>query len=113
MSKTAHLIHQATLKNNCPECFATNGIKISFYQEEKENAVQTKASNMIKTALQCQTCHSYIYPIQYTEDIERVYEYHYKQALPLKRKSKWKPLAFVLLLLLICAFSICVYFILG
>lgn len=109
MNKTNHLLYLGTLKNNCPECFATNGMEVSFSQEEIETVFQIKAKKTIQSQITCTTCTTPIYPIQYTPDIERVFEYHYKLALSHKRKSKWKPLAFVLLILTITAVSALLY----
>jgi len=98
MKKTIHKLHEAKVINNCPECFSTEGLKFTFSQEEVENKLYSKAKNEIIETLECETCHQTIYPVNWTDDIERVYNYHKKLAKPKSSGTKLKPLAYLLIL---------------
>ena len=40
---TTHPLHAARLKNNCPECFANDGLEFSFTQEQITKKLFTKS----------------------------------------------------------------------
>ena len=80
MKKTSYILHTARSKNNCPTCFGTAGLEFTFTQEEKETAFLKKPSATIDSKLYCHTCKNHIYPVNWTEDIERVFEYNKKIA---------------------------------
>tara|TARA_B100000795_G_scaffold92606_1_gene67701 strand:- start:1300 stop:1644 length:345 start_codon:yes stop_codon:yes gene_type:complete len=81
---TTHTLHAARLKNNCPECFANDGLEFSFTQEHTVQKLYASASKDISEKLYCHGCKNTIYPVNWNDDIERVYEYHKKQAQPEK-----------------------------
>lgn len=81
---TVQTLHTARLKNNCPECFANDGLEFSFTQEQTVKKLFTSASKDISEKLYCHTCKNNIYPVNWNDAIERVYEYHKKQADPKK-----------------------------
>lgn|SRR5699024_328839 len=90
MKITEHTIHTANIKNNCPECFSTEGLIFSFTQEEKENAWYRKAQKQLKESLFCHVCHTEIYPVRWDEHIERVYLYNKKLVQPLSSAIHFK-----------------------
>jgi hypothetical protein len=79
---TTHTLHTARLKNNCPECFANDGLEFSFTQEQTIQKLFTRAGKDISEKLYCHTCKNTIYPVNWNDNIERVYEYHKKQVHP-------------------------------
>lgn len=81
---TTHPLHAARLKNNCPECFANDGLEFSFTQEQITKKLFTRAEKNISEKLYCHSCENTIYPVNWNDDIERVHEYHKKQAHPKK-----------------------------
>lgn len=89
---TTHTIHTAKLNNNCPTCYGTEGLSLQFTQQKKENKLFEKAEKEILATLHCETCNNEIFPVNWTEDIERVHEYHKKLAKPLPTSTKLKPL---------------------
>jgi len=99
MKKTIHQLHEAKVNNNCPECFSTEGLKFTFSQEEVENKFYSKANKDITGTLECENCNQSIYPVTWTEDIERVHNYQKKLAKPKSTGVKLKPLAYGLLLM--------------
>ena len=76
MPITKHTIHTARLNNNCPSCYATDGLEITFTQEKTENQFFEKADKEINGKVYCHTCKQDIFPVTWTADIERVPEYH-------------------------------------
>lgn len=95
---TEHILHIARLNNNCPVCYATDGLEISFVQNENETRFYTKAEKEIAETIYCHTCKNIIYPVNWTSDLERIYEYHKKQVIPRDSKLKVKPVVYVLIL---------------
>jgi hypothetical protein len=108
---TTHTLHTARLKNNCPECFANNGLEFSFVQEQTLQKLSTNACKDISGTLYCHTCENTIYPVNWNNDIERVYEYHKKQVHPKKSGIRLTKLGYgvlsgVLVLVLIVIYLI-------
>ncbi len=86
MSKeTLIAIKKATLTNNCPECF-NNSLTLTFYQKQKEDALVKRLTKEVSNKVTCNTCNSTIYPVKWTDDIERVVDYYNKLVTP-KRSS--------------------------
>lgn len=108
MRKKTNVLHTARLHNNCPECFSTDGLEITFTQDEKETSFFKIPSKEMVEKLFCYTCKNPIYPINWTEDIERVYDYNKKIAETKKQYLKVKPLFYIVILLAValCAFGI-------
>ncbi len=98
MTLKTHKLHSARSKNNCPTCFGTEGLEFTFTQEEKDGAFFTKPTKQIDEALYCHNCKNMIYPVNWTEDIERVYEYNKKLAETQRQFLKVKPLFYIVIL---------------
>ncbi|WP_335965633.1 hypothetical protein [Galbibacter sp. PAP.153] len=71
-------IKEAALTNNCPECFSNEGLILTFYQKHIKSAWFKKATGEITDKIVCNNCHTTIYPVRWTEDIERVREFYLK-----------------------------------
>lgn len=99
METKKHLLHSAKINNNCPECFSADGLEFTFSQSEKENQLYSKASKKIEEMLYCHSCGNIIYPVNWNDDIERVYSYNKKLANPKSSGYKLKPLAYLIILL--------------
>jgi hypothetical protein len=104
MKTTEHILHIAKLKNNCPECYTSNSMEISFKQQQIENRFYSKNQKDIIEIIYCQNCKNVIYPVNWNDDIEKIYDYHKKQAEPRKLGIRLKPQAIVILI----AFAIAV-----
>lgn len=109
MTRKTHKLHSARSKNNCPTCFGTEGLEFTFTQEEKENAFFIKPSPQIDEALYCHNCKNMIYPVNWTEDIERVYDYNKKIAETQRQYLKVKPLFYIVILTAIIVVAAVVY----
>lgn len=108
MPKTLQRFYQASLRNNCPQCFSTAGLSLEFYQQWIENIWVKHTSRTVKEVLHCEHCDTEIYPVHWTDDIERVYQYHVKLAQKpsqfILKKASWLLLIAILLLLISLAY---------
>jgi hypothetical protein len=90
-------IKEVSLNNNCPECYNTNGLQLTFKQKFKETKLFKSITSETTQEINCKTCHTKIYPISWTDDIERVFNYHQKAFVPKKPSLKLKKLAWILI----------------
>lgn len=105
------VIKQADLTNNCPECY-NQEIKLTFYQKHRYGRFSHRATGEVTHELKCNTCNSILYPVKWTEDIERVFDYYQKTVVPEKTSLKFTPLFYGLILLVIVLIASGVYFLL-
>lgn len=106
MSEKLITIKEVALNNNCPECYSKNGMKLTFHQKFIETKFYKSITSEISHNIECKTCNTKIYPVQWTEDIERVFEYQKKSFAPKKsskyfKKAFWVGIAFILLITII------------
>lgn len=94
------VISKSDLTNNCPECY-NQELALTFYQKHKYGKLAHRITSEITQDITCKTCHSTIYPINWTEDIERVFEYYRKTVIPAKKSLKYTPLFYALILIII------------
>ena len=86
------------LKNNCPECYSTNGLHLTFKQKIVENKFYKSITSEINHELTCKNCNSIIYPVQWTDDIDRVVEYQNKAFVPKKASTYLKRLSWIVII---------------
>jgi len=101
-------IKEADITNNCPECF-NQKMSIRFYQKHRFNKLYDRATKEISFEVQCHKCHSIIYPVNWTPDIERIFEYYQKMAIPEKATTRFTSLFYVLVLVFIALIAAGVY----
>ena len=106
------VIKEADLTNNCPECF-NQDLKLTFYQKHTYGAFFHRTTNEITNQIVCRKCNSMIYPVKWTDDIERMFDYYQKTVVPERKSTKPTFLFFIILLLMIAVVGIGVYFFLG
>ncbi len=100
-------VKDVALKNNCPECFSKDGLRLIFKQKIRETKFYKSITSEISHEMTCKTCNSIIYPEQWTDDIDLVFEYQKKAFTPKKastylKKPYWIVIAtFVILVALI------------
>ena len=109
MNSTEHILHIAKLKNNCPECYTTNGLEISFAQKELENRFYSQNQKDVIETIYCYNCNNIIYPVSWNDDIEKIYEYHKKQASQRGSRLRLKPLTYAILIGLAIAILLIFY----
>jgi len=97
MTEKLITIKEVSLNNNCPECYNTNGLLLTFKQKFKETHLYRSITNETTQEITCNTCNTNIYPVMWTEDIERVFEYHQKAFTPKQVSTKLKKKAWILI----------------
>lgn len=95
------LIKEAKLTNNCPECFSNEDLTLYFNKRIKSNRFYRKITNEVTKTIICKKCKSTIYPVNWTDDIERVFDYFDKMVQPKKASLKFTSTFYILMLLLI------------
>ncbi|MEM7380102.1 MAG: hypothetical protein AAF361_02760 [Bacteroidota bacterium] len=94
------VLKEAQITNNCPECY-NRDMKLTFYQRHTHNRLYHRITNEVSSKIQCNKCGSVIYPVNWTDDIERIYDYYQKMVTPKARAVKFTALFYILLVLLI------------
>ncbi|CAZ95390.1 hypothetical protein [Zobellia galactanivorans] len=103
------MIKEAELTNNCPECF-NQDLKVSFYQKHKYGKLFHSITNEVTHEIVCNKCESKIYPVSWTDDIERSFKYYQKMVTPDRNTLKFTPLFWVLILLIVAIVAAGIYF---
>lgn len=98
MKTHTHILHSAKVKNNCPLCYSTEGLEFTFIQEEVENKFYSKAQKEVHDKLYCHNCEQQVHPVEWTEDVDRVHEYHKKLATPKGSGIQLKPISYLIIL---------------
>lgn len=102
------LIKKVALKNNCPECYSSEGLNLSFNQRFVETKFYKSITTEVKHEIKCKTCNTIIYPVQWTDDIERVVEYQQRAFTPKNtstylKKASWIIIGIVLAIAILTA----------
>ena len=103
------IIKEANITNNCPECY-NQELLLTFYQKHTFNAFFHRTTNEITHEITCKKCKSIIYPVNWTQDIERVFDYFNKLVTPDKVSVRFTSLFYVLLLVVLGAAAGGIYF---
>lgn len=103
-------VKEVSLNNNCPECYSKEGLELTFKQEFIDTKFSKSITQNISSQMHCNTCDTEIYPVSWTEDIERIYEYQMKAFEPKKASKKMKPLFWILLGAIAIVFTLIVVF---
>ena len=94
------VIKEAAITNNCPECF-NQELKLSFYQKHVKTLFYHKMTHEVTSEIKCKKCFSIIYPVNWTTDIERVFDYYRKLVEPKKTNIKFTALCYITVFLVI------------
>lgn len=92
-------IKEVALNNNCPECYSKDGLRLTFKQKFKDTKLYKSITSEIKNELNCITCNTVIYPVQWTDDIERVFEYQQKALKPKKASIYLKRITWIIIII--------------
>ncbi len=60
-------------------------MKTTFYQKHLFGRLYHKITAKVTHQIKCNVCESIFYPVNWTEDIERIFEYYQKMVNPKKR----------------------------
>ena len=106
MSEKLITIKEVVLNNNCPECYSKKGLMLTFQQKLIETKFHKSITSEVTNTIECKTCNTNIYPVQWTEDIERVFEYQKKTFIPKKsskylKKASWIAIVLILVLTIV------------
>ncbi|AUC75041.1 hypothetical protein [Olleya sp. Bg11-27] len=97
MSEKLITIKTIDLNNNCPECFSTKGLQLTFKQLFIETSFYKSVTQEVNTEMNCTVCNTPIYPGRWTDAIERVYDYQMKAFQPKKASKKYKSLFWIII----------------
>lgn len=92
-------LKEVTLNNHCPECFKKDGLQLTFMQKFIDTTFYKSITAEVSRKMVCKNCNTIIYPERWTEDIERVFEYHQKAFEPKKTSYKLKKIAWLFIIL--------------
>jgi hypothetical protein len=90
-------IKNVALKNNCPECYSINGLRLTFKQKIKDNRFYRSTTSEISHEINCNNCNSIIYPVQWTDEIDLVFEYQKKAFTPKKSSTYLKKIFWIVI----------------
>lgn len=102
------VIQDSEIKNNCPKCF-NQDMKLTFYQKHRYSKLFHKVTDEVTHQVQCKKCEEFIYPVDWTPDIERIFDYKKKMVTPKKASIKYTGLFYGLILFLIAIIAAGVY----
>ena len=102
------VIKEADITNNCPECF-NQDLRVSFYQKHKYSRFLYRITNELSHKIKCNKCGSDIYPVNWTDDIERTFNYYQKMVVPDKASVRFTSLFYILMILLIALVGVGIY----
>ncbi|WP_373019353.1 hypothetical protein [Muriicola sp.] len=102
------MIKEADLTNNCPECF-NQELKLTFYQKHLISRFFNRTTSEVSHEIKCLTCGSVIYPVSWTEDIERSFEYFQKLTTPKPSSTRLTAMSVWLLVLLVVLVGVSAY----
>ena len=97
-NREKHTLSQNPITNNCPECF-NQDLTLTFYQTHLRGGLYERITSEVYPELKCNTCSTVIYPVSWTEDIERSVGYYRKALNPDKPMIRFRPLFYILILL--------------
>ncbi len=95
--ETLEVIKEASMTNNCPECF-NQDLTLFFYQRHLYSKLYHRTTSEVRHQINCNTCGSVIYPVKWTEDIERIFDYYQKTVEPQRTKIRFTGLFYGILL---------------
>lgn len=102
------IVKQAPLTNNCPECF-NQDLTLTFTQKHLFGPLYHRVTPELKRELKCNTCKNVLYPVTWTEDIERSVEYYERAVQPEKAAIRFRSLFFVLTFLVLALAGALIY----
>jgi hypothetical protein len=103
------IIKESPITNNCPECF-NQDMTLRFFQKHFHNKFYHRITASVEHQIKCNKCNSVIYPVKWTEDIERIFEYYRKTVEPESARIRFSVLFYVLVLVLIALIAALIYF---
>ncbi|AUP79866.1 hypothetical protein [Flavivirga eckloniae] len=103
MSEKLVTVKEVVLKNNCPECYNNEGLRLIFKQKIIDTRFYRSLTSQVKYEIECRVCNSIIYPVKWDDNIERVFDYHKKLFVPKRASTYLKKTSWVTIILTIVA----------
>lgn len=97
MEEKFFTLREVELNNNCPECYSRDGLQLTFKQRFIENRFYRAISSETSHSLLCKVCNTEIFPVRWTEDIDRVFDYQQRASSPKSTSFQLKTLSWVLI----------------
>lgn len=111
MSEKFITISEVALNNNCPECYSKDGLHLTFKQKFIETKFYKSITSEVKHFIECKTCNNAIYPVQWTDDIERVVAYKKRAFEPKKTSTYFKKATWISAITTIVIIIVVLFFI--
>ncbi|MCE2613342.1 hypothetical protein LVD13_10190 [Flavobacteriaceae bacterium D16] len=102
------ILKEAEITNNCPECF-NQDMRLTFFQKHRISRWYYQITGEVTYQIVCNTCNSKIYPVKWTDDIERSFDYYQKMVTPKKKGIKLSKLSFFLIISLLLIAGVLYY----
>jgi hypothetical protein len=102
------VLKEADITNNCPECY-NQDMKITFQQKHKYGKLYDRTTSEVSNKIKCNKCGSVIYPVNWTDDIERTFTYYQKMVAPEKASIRFTSLFYVLVISVVILIGIGIY----
>ncbi|EPR73238.1 hypothetical protein ADIWIN_1669 [Winogradskyella psychrotolerans RS-3] len=90
-------LKEARIGNNCPECYSNDSLELTLKQKLIETKFYKAITDETVSQLSCLNCEVQIFPIRWTDDIERVVDYHNRGLKRKPKSTKLKPIAWALI----------------
>ncbi len=105
MSNNRKVFQEATLSSNCPECYSNNSLLYTVFQKEVNNLWFYKRTDELSEEIVCQKCETPIYPVRYTDDIERVKAFYLKTMGTPETSFRMKAMTYITIALILIALA--------
>ena len=102
------IIKESVITNNCPECF-NQDMTLRFFQKHLYNKFYHRTTAIVEHEIKCNKCQSIIYPVKWTEDIERIFDYYRKTVTPEASKTRFTWLFYSLIIGVILLIAVMAY----
>ena len=106
-------LKEARIGNNCPECYSNDSLELTLKQKLIETKFYKAITEETTSELLCHNCELQIFPVSWTDDIERVVDYHLRGLKTKTKSTKLKPIAWGLVAICVVVLSAIVLFATG
>ncbi len=113
--KTQHYftLKEVQLNNNCPECYSSDGLELTFKQKFVENLFYKAITAETKSEMHCKTCNTDIFPGRWTNDIEQIVAYQKRAITPKPKSLKLKQAGWIFIIVDLLLFITVILFVTG
>jgi len=91
-------LKEVKLNNNCPECYSSDGLELTFKQKLVETLFYKAITDDTINEMHCGRCNTQIFPVRWTDDIEQVVAYQQRAVRPKPKSFKLKRMAWIFII---------------